>query len=74
MSRFFAVILILAALLFPLTAAAMGTVPKAAGSIAEQLDSQLMMRYAGNDSSISKKKRVALARAGIMIMARPRPI
>lgn len=37
MSRFFAVILILAALLFPLTAAAMGTVPKAAGSIAEQI-------------------------------------
>lgn len=68
MSRFFAVILIVAALLFPLTAAAMGTVPKAANCIAEQLDAQLMMRYAGNDPGIGKKQRVALARAGIMIM------
>ena len=36
MSRFLVVILVLAALLFPLTAAAVGTVPGAANSIAEQ--------------------------------------
>ena len=41
MSRFLVIILVLAALLFPLTAAAVGTVPGAANSIAEQLDDQL---------------------------------
>ena len=54
MSRFLVVILVLAALLFPLTAAA-GTVPNAADSIAEQLDEQLMMRYAGDDPGMTKK-------------------
>ncbi|WP_165071643.1 FlgO family outer membrane protein [Desulfovibrio sp. ZJ200] len=68
MSRFIVVILVFAALLFPLTAAAIGTVPKAANSIAEQLDAQLMMRYAGNDPDIDKKQSAALARARIMIM------
>lgn len=68
MSRFLVVILVLAALLFPLTAAAVGTVPGAANSIAEQLDDQLMMRYAGDDLGTSKKQRQALARAQIMIM------
>ncbi|WP_165174711.1 FlgO family outer membrane protein [Desulfovibrio sp. ZJ369] len=68
MSRFIVVILVFAALLFPLTAAAIGTVPKAANSIAEQMDAQLMMRYAGNDPDIDKKQRFARARAGIMIM------
>ena len=68
MSRFLVVILVLAALLFPLTAAAVGTVPGAANSIAEQLDDQLMMRYAGDDPGTSKKQRQALARAQIMIM------
>lgn len=68
MSRFLVIILVLAALLFPLTAAAVGTVPGAANSIAEQLDDQLMMRYAGDDPGTSKKQRQALARAQIMIM------
>ena len=68
MSRFLVIILVLAALLFPLTAAAVGTVPGAANSIAEQLDDQLMMRYAGDDPGTSKKQRQALARARIMIM------
>ena len=68
MSRFLVIILVLAALLFPLTAAAVGTVPGAANSIAEQLDDQLMMRYAGGDPGTSKKQRQALARARIMIM------
>ena len=67
MSRFLVVILVLAALLFPLTAAA-GTVPNAADSIAEQLDEQLMMRYAGDDPGMTKKQRQALARARIMIL------
>lgn len=61
MSRFLVIILVLAALLFPLTAAAVGTVPGAANSIAEQLDDQLMMRYAGDDPGTSKKQRQALA-------------
>ncbi len=67
MSRFLVVILVLAALLFPLTAAA-ATVPGAANSIAKQLDEQLMMRYAGDDPDMSKKQRQALARARIMIL------
>lgn len=68
MSRFIVIILILAALLFPLTAAAIGTVPRAGNSIAEQLDEQLMMRFAGDDSSMTQKQRQALARARITIM------
>lgn len=67
MSRFLVIILVLAALLFPLTAAA-GTVPSAADRIARQLDEQLMMRYASDDSDMSKKQRQALARSQIMIM------
>ena len=67
MSRFFVIILVVAALLFPLTAAA-GTVPSAADSIGRQMDQQLMMRYAGDDPDMSKKQRQALARSRIMIM------
>ncbi len=52
MSRIFVIILVLAALLFPLTAAADGNVPDAAESIGKQLDSQLMKRFAsGGDMS-----------------------
>jgi len=65
---FFPVLLVLAALLFPLTAAATGTVPAAATKIAEQLDEQLMMRFAGDNAEMSRKDREALARARIMIM------
>lgn len=67
MSRFLVIILVLAALLFPLTAAA-GTVPSAADSIARQMDQQLMMRYAGDDPDMNKKQSQALARSRIMIM------
>ena len=68
MSRYIAVILLLAALLLPLTAAAAGNVPTAATTIARQLDEQLMMRYAGSDPEVSKKDQQALARAHIIIM------
>ncbi|MDR1660795.1 MAG: hypothetical protein LBR94_10770 [Desulfovibrio sp.] len=72
MSRFFLIIvLLLAVLLFPLAAAAFfetGTVPVAANSIADQLDSQLMTRYAGNNPDMKKSERKALARSRISIM------
>ena len=68
MNRFFITTLVLAALLFPLTAAAAGNVPRAAVSIAKQLDEQLMMRFAGDNSEMSRKDRESLARARIMIM------
>ena len=68
MIRFIATTLVLAALLFPLTAAAAGTVPTAATSIAKQLDEQLMMRFAGSSSDMSRRDSEALARARIMIM------
>jgi TolB-like protein len=72
MNRFFLVIvLILALLLFPLAAAAFfetGAVPVAADSIAGQMDSQLMKRYAGNNPDMKKSEREALARSRISIM------
>ena len=68
MNRFFITTLVLAALLFPLTAAAAGNVPRAAVSIAKQLDEQLMMRFAGDNSEMSRKDREALARARLMII------
>ena len=68
MNRFFITILVLAALLFPLTAAAAGNVPTAAVSIAKQLDEQIMMRFSGDSQDMSRKDREALARARIMIM------
>ena len=53
MNKLLIVILIVAALLFPLTAAAFslfsGTVPTAAKNIASDLDAQLMKRYADCD-------------------------
>ncbi|MDR3357886.1 MAG: hypothetical protein LBN96_03305 [Desulfovibrio sp.] len=72
MSRFFLVIvLLLAVLLFPPAAAAFfetGTVPLAAASIAKQMDSQLMRRYAGDNPDMKKSEREALARSRIFIM------
>lgn len=47
MSRLIVIILVLAALLFPLTAAAEGNVPKAAAAIAKELDRQVMKRFDG---------------------------
>ena len=67
MKRLLIILLILAALLIPLTAAA-GSVPDAGISIAKQLDEQLMMRFAGKDTTMLKRDREALARAHIMIM------
>ena len=67
MARLVIVILGLAVLLFPLAAAA-GNVPRAGEDIAEQLDEQLMMRYAGSSPDMSKKELQALARSRILIM------
>lgn len=68
MNRIFIIILVLAALLFPLTAAAR-TVPRAADCIGEQLDEQLMAKYASdNDSFFGRSARQAAVRSKIMIM------
>ena len=67
MCRILVIILVLAALLFPLAAAA-GNVPRAGEDIADQLDEQLMMRYAGTSEDVSKKELRALARSRILIM------
>ncbi|WP_165077794.1 MULTISPECIES: FlgO family outer membrane protein [unclassified Desulfovibrio] len=67
MPRLVLIILVLAVLLFPLAAAA-GNVPRAGEDIAEQLDEQLMMRYAGSSPDMSKKELRALARSRILIM------
>ncbi|MBD5626540.1 MAG: hypothetical protein HDQ90_03445 [Desulfovibrio sp.] len=67
MPRLVLIILVLAVLLFPLAAAA-GNVPRAGEDIAEQLDEQLMMRYAGTSPDMSKKELRALARSRILIM------
>lgn len=48
MARYLAILLLATALLIPLTAAAIGNVPKAGNAIAQQLDSQLMKRYGGS--------------------------
>lgn len=67
MCRILVIILVLAALLLPLAAAA-GTVPRAGDCIADQLDDQLMMRYAGDNPEMSKRELQAIARSRIMIM------
>lgn len=66
MNRIFILILVLAALLFPLTAGAKGNVPKAAIDMAKQLDQQLMQRMVGSSGLGGQKERAARAR--IMIM------
>lgn len=72
MNRCLIAILVLAALFFPLAAAAFlgfgANVPSAADDIADQLDDQLMMRYAQENNDLSTKEREKLARAHIMIM------
>lgn len=67
MFRLIVIILVLAVLLFPLAAAA-GNVPRAGEDIADQLDEQLMMRYAGSSPDMSKKELRAMARSRILIM------
>lgn len=64
MNRIIITILVLAALLFPLTAAAAGNVPAAANDIGKQLDKQLMQRFCGDNDSASQK----LSRSQILIM------
>lgn len=64
MHRIIIMILILAALLFPITAAAEGNVPAAANTIGKQLDQQLMKRFCGDNDSASQ----ALSRSQILIM------
>ena len=66
MRLYLVIILVMAALLLPLTAAAAGNVPTAATRIAKQLDEQLMMRYAETDPAESKKSQQAVARANLM--------
>lgn len=70
MKRFFILLLVTALALSPLTAAAFfeGNVPSAADDITDQIDDQLMMRYAGRDPDMTKANRQAVARAGIMIL------
>lgn len=77
MSRFFANILVLVALLFPLTAAASmlglgsyfrGNVPDAAHDIASDLDDQIMSRFARATSGMSKSDGQKMVRSQIMIM------
>ncbi|MDR3361517.1 MAG: hypothetical protein LBO64_01520 [Desulfovibrio sp.] len=68
MKRFIFMVLLFASLLIPLSAAAAGTVPIAADSIARQIDSQLMMRYAGDNSIFADRKHQAAIRARIVIM------
>lgn len=68
MTRIFVIILLLAALLFPLTAAAEGNVPSAAKTIGKQLDDQLMRRFTGQSASFADSSSQRVARNGIMIM------
>lgn len=60
----------LVALFMPATGSAFfgGSVPSAATSIAQQLDGQLMMRYAGFSKDIPRKQLEAIARAKIMLL------
>lgn len=69
MSRIITIILVLAALLFPLAAGAEGNVPAAAKKIGQQLDEQLMKKLTGKtDTSFIGSKTLDAARASIMIM------
>lgn len=68
MTRIFVIILVLAALLFPLTAAADGNVPDAAKSIGKQLDDQIMRRFTGHSASFADSSTQRMTRGRIMIM------
>lgn len=69
MNRIIILILVLAALLFPLTAAAGdGNVPEAAESIGKQLDDQIMRRYTGHNASFSDSTTQKSTRSRFMIM------
>lgn len=66
MQRFIIIILALAALLFPLTAAANGNVPDAAAEIGKQLDKQMIARFGGSGFSAGDNARAIRARFMIM--------
>lgn len=69
MLRIIIVALILAALLFPLTAAADGNVPEAAEEIGKQLDEQMMKRFGYPCSNtVGNNQNDSYARSRIMIM------
>ena len=68
MTRIFVIILVLAALLFPLTAAADGNVPDAAKTIGKQLDDQIMRRFTGQSAGFADSSSQRATRGGIMIM------
>lgn len=71
MNRFFIFILVLAALLLPLTAAALtlfkGNVPAAAERIADELDDQIIERYTSPKVK-NRARNEAVARSQILIM------
>ena len=69
MLRIIIMALALAAMLFPLTAAAEGNVPEAAACIGKQLDEQMMQRFGyPNSITIGNNQNNAYARSRIMIM------
>lgn len=68
MNKIITVILVLAALLFPLAAGAQGNVPAAAQEIGKQLDEQLMERFGGQTGLFSSSQTQKAARSRIMIM------
>ncbi len=69
MIRMLILALALAALLFPLTAAASGNVPEAAACIGKQLDEQMMKRFGYSSSNtIGSNQNNEFARSRIMIM------
>ncbi|MBD5641473.1 MAG: hypothetical protein HDQ91_03530 [Desulfovibrio sp.] len=69
MIRILILALALAALLFPLTAAAEGNVPEAAACIGKQLDAQMMKRFGySSTDTIGSNQNNEFARSRIMIM------
>lgn len=69
MIRILITALVLAALLFPLTAAAEGNVPETATCIAKQLDAQMMKRFGfPNSNTMDNNQNNEFARSRIMIM------
>lgn len=69
MLRIIILALALAAMLFPLTAAAQGNVPAAAECIGKQLDAQMMKRFGfASSNTIGNNQNNEFARSRIMIM------
>lgn len=68
MSRIFTLVLILAALLFPLAAGAEGNVPAAAKEIGKQLDTQLMNRLTAYKNTFGTSNSKDALRSRVLIM------